>query len=559
MAIKLFKINSNTARISSLQTGLRGVALSANFPASFFAVGKADGGDIRVFSDEAKTNALKFQLVSFDQALKTIEIWFETGNLLSATSIPIFFERGDLTNNLLLVSDPLGRNALWAGDEFVSHHNNIDSAGKHSLTKYGGQSGDNFDGSERVTIDSGAAGTPLPLTKPYSISCMVKPTGHNSGFGQIFSPRGSGNVVDRELSVFVQSGKITTQTHYGNGGALIKSGVISYGTEYHLYAEIDVNDQTKLYLDGVEQTGSYFDYWYVAVGIGGSYEAPTKGHILGDIKFVRARNGVYSADKITVDKNLQKYPLDFWGLAIEVVSGVSGTVNFSAGFNYSALGFKASEGSGSFSVGEVFSAHGSKNISGGVSLSAGFNYSSSGAKIAFGSAALSGGALFSSAGSKRASGNGFYSAGFNYSASGSGVGNGVYSGTVNLSVGFNFSASGSKSAAGFAAQSAGGNYSTFGGKQTAGNGSFSAGDTGLSAGTKSALGTGQEIAGFNYSVSFLRGAFGTAIFSAGFNYSASGGSIAPSKIIHSLFLTGCMNANYSIKSVMTNYNLTARV
>jgi hypothetical protein len=242
------------------------------------------GGDIRFSVDNGGLNQIPCEIVSFitnnNPALGEAEIWLKIPQLTSRSEFYIWWNKAGETQPL--ASSAFGSQTVYSAVEFASNHNATDSTGKHSLTKHGSQTGDYFDGiNDRVSIDGGTNGTSLPLTKPYSISCVVKPDGYGNSFGQIFSPKGGALPIQKELSVFVQSGKITTQTHYGNGGVLAKSGVITYGSEYHVYAEIDVADQTKLFLDGAEQTGPYFDYWNMATGIGGSMEGPPKGGLRG--------------------------------------------------------------------------------------------------------------------------------------------------------------------------------------------------------------------------------------------------------------------------------------
>jgi hypothetical protein len=273
------------------------------------------GGDIRFSVDNGGLNQIPCEIVSFitnnNPALGEAEIWLKIPQLTSRSEFYIWWNKAGETQPL--ASSAFGSQTVYSAVEFASNHNATDSTGKHSLTKHGSQTGDYFDGiNDRVSIDGGTNGTSLPLTKPYSISCVVKPDGYGNSFGQIFSPKGGALPIQKELSVFVQSGKITTQTHYGNGGVLAKSGVITYGSEYHVYAEIDVADQTKLFLDGAEQTGPYFDYWNMATGIGGSMEGPPKGGLRGDVKWVRARNGVYSADRVLTESHNQKDPAGFF-------------------------------------------------------------------------------------------------------------------------------------------------------------------------------------------------------------------------------------------------------
>jgi hypothetical protein len=313
---------------------------------------KNGGGDIRFSTDVGGVNEIPFEIVNFvtndDPALGVAEICLTLPVLSNTSDFYIWWDNVGAV--LPAYTDSNGRNAVHSLSEFSSHHNEIDSTGKHTIIKWGSQSGDSFDGvDDLAAIDrtSSRHGDPIDsLTKPYSISCVIKPLGHGASFGHIFSPRRSGGsaTATNELSVFIQlhggQTKITSQPFYGNGGVKSRSGVIAYGTTYHVYADIAADGQTRIYLDGVEQTGPYFDFWTCAAGIGGGYEGSTggssKGSFQGDIYYVRARNGVYSVGRILTESNNQKNPAGF------ITAGAVETIT--SGFTASSsFGFEASK------------------------------------------------------------------------------------------------------------------------------------------------------------------------------------------------------------------------
>lgn len=278
------------------------------------------GGDIRFATDALGLNQISCEVVSFvtdpNPALGTAEIWIKVPTLTPTTEIYIFW-------NLVGEVQPLptslyGSQNVHSLSELATNHNITDSTGSHVLSQINGQSGDEFDGvDDQITFDPDATGafgprygTPLPLTKPYSISCVLRPDSYGASLGQIFAPRANGVTDARELSIFLQTKggvpTITTQTLYGNGGSQVVSGSVVYGNTIHVYAEIGADDQTRLFIDGVEQTGAYFDYWRTSSGLGNSFEGDPKGAYGGLIKFVRARNGTFSNTRITLEFSNQR-------------------------------------------------------------------------------------------------------------------------------------------------------------------------------------------------------------------------------------------------------------
>ena len=325
--LKKVKISAIAAKTSGSHVDFPLLLTETTLPADIFTSAINGGGDIRFSSDAEGANQLACEIVYFISGNSTAQIWVKVPVWAASSNIFIWWGKSGATQPL--PSSVFGSQSVWSEYELVTHKGINDSTKKHRLVFPDGQPGDAYNGyDECINIDTAGkgqrAGTSLPLTKPYSISVYIKPNGYGALYGQIFSPRKEGTSQAKELSVFIQGNKLSTQTSYTTNRTGIKTGNFVSGNKYHVYAEIDKNDSTKLYLNGVEQTEGYVDYWLMSAGIGGGgYYAKKKGYFKGEIHNIWARNGILSSDRILTESNNQNDPAGF--VTVGVVVEIGGT------------------------------------------------------------------------------------------------------------------------------------------------------------------------------------------------------------------------------------------
>jgi len=173
---------------SGTLTNFPALITAANLPSEMFDSDGASpaqngGGDIRFTSDEAGTNAIPLEVVSFvtdpDPANGSAEIWVLIPSLSqdNDTIVYVWWNTAG-TDSQPAVTDPLGRNAVWADYELVFHGdpaNVVDSAGKQSIMALGspassngvyGNTATDFDGVDDVyrVVDSPAIRAQVPMS-----------------------------------------------------------------------------------------------------------------------------------------------------------------------------------------------------------------------------------------------------------------------------------------------------------------------------------------------------------------------------------------------------------
>jgi len=91
---------------------------------------QADGGDIRVFADQAKTLPLPAEIEIFDKAAKTLKLWTRITTSLTAGQ-QIWVQVGSDSGVLTFPADAaaLGRNNVWQDEQYAGHDPSIDATG----------------------------------------------------------------------------------------------------------------------------------------------------------------------------------------------------------------------------------------------------------------------------------------------------------------------------------------------------------------------------------------------------------------------------------------------
>jgi hypothetical protein len=148
------------------------------------------GGDVRICTDSAGTNQLPVEVVSLDNVAQTCVIWTRKANYAGTGELYVFIGKAGETQPA--VTDPFGRNAVWADYLFVHHLNdssslinaqgsvdwNVDSVTGTLTTSSESpfnHSSVNFDGSSfaRIVNNVGIADV---STDPRTIQVWARPT-----------------------------------------------------------------------------------------------------------------------------------------------------------------------------------------------------------------------------------------------------------------------------------------------------------------------------------------------------------------------------------------------
>lgn len=107
----------------------------SQMPAAFWSTVKNGGGDIRCYSDEAKTTELAREVVSCDTSTDTGELHVK---IPTFTDTSVIYIDVDGTRSDYAVTATYGRNAVWSDYEFVSHDGGgTDSTGNHTMNTNG--------------------------------------------------------------------------------------------------------------------------------------------------------------------------------------------------------------------------------------------------------------------------------------------------------------------------------------------------------------------------------------------------------------------------------------
>lgn len=167
---------------------------------------QADGGDLRITTDEAGASLVPLHVVSFGHDTTTgqgnaaVRFWFKAPSL-SASADTVFHLWGatDTAQSQPVATDPYGRNAVWA-DYIGSWHMedpsvSVDATGGgNDLTFTTGVTATTSPIGAAIALTSGESGsTPLLDTdQDYTISVIARNSGDMTTFGQVAATRGGG-------------------------------------------------------------------------------------------------------------------------------------------------------------------------------------------------------------------------------------------------------------------------------------------------------------------------------------------------------------------------------
>lgn len=105
--------------------------LSSGDQATFWANVQNGGGDVRICTDSAGSNQLPIEIVSLDNVAQTCVIWTRKPTYDGAGDLFVFIGKPSETQPA--VTDPFGRNAVWADFSLIIHEGStVDSTGNHA-------------------------------------------------------------------------------------------------------------------------------------------------------------------------------------------------------------------------------------------------------------------------------------------------------------------------------------------------------------------------------------------------------------------------------------------
>lgn len=125
---------------SASLSGVPFVITEANLPAEIWALAENGGGDLRICVDEAGTDQLALDVVSFDTVAETAELWTQFATYTSvARECWLFYDKAGDTQPA--VGAAFGRNAANSIYDFKAHFRGsdrtIDSTGTYTLAESG--------------------------------------------------------------------------------------------------------------------------------------------------------------------------------------------------------------------------------------------------------------------------------------------------------------------------------------------------------------------------------------------------------------------------------------
>jgi len=317
----LFSLTVTSGDVASTLTDYPAYIDLAQMPAGFWSVVANGGGDIRCYSDEAKTTELAREVVACDTSTDTGELHIKIPSLTTSTVIYIDVDgaRSDYA-----VTDTYGRNAVWSDYAGVWHPgggtdstgNGRTLAGNGGVT-IGGITGNigtatDFDGSnDYVRVGSG-----IPSLSDFTMQKWINPdiynremyffsTNYNADnslifFSELNSPHPLSAIIDGNLYTASFSAVLTTSTwqmlHLRRDGS--SGSFLLDGTTVHTFTST-----TQAIDTGVFEIG-----W-----------APTRNkagvYLDGKVSEVRLRGSALSDNWITTEYNNQSDVTGFWTIA----------------------------------------------------------------------------------------------------------------------------------------------------------------------------------------------------------------------------------------------------
>lgn len=188
--------------------------LPAGDQTTFWSNVQNEGGDVRICTDSEGVNQLPVEIVSLDNSAQTCVIWTRKPSYNGTGDLYLFIGKAGETQPP--VTDPFGRNAVWADFEIVIHEGQAeDSTGNHVVSLNGSPSlsngvfGQGFDiqsAGEYLSVPDSAGST--FAGKDYSVDIWtVIPSNSGNPAQMLLDKSFSDNA--KEVRLFKQNGGST--------------------------------------------------------------------------------------------------------------------------------------------------------------------------------------------------------------------------------------------------------------------------------------------------------------------------------------------------------------
>ncbi|PPB79749.1 hypothetical protein LV82_02540 [Albidovulum inexpectatum] len=121
VSASLFSVTVPAGTVGSDLSGYPLMLDFGTFPASFWSSPnlRSDGGNLRAFADQAMTTPLPLDVTAFYPSLQRGRAFVRVPTLGASQATTIFLAITDPANTAPAVTDPIGRNAVWADYEVV--------------------------------------------------------------------------------------------------------------------------------------------------------------------------------------------------------------------------------------------------------------------------------------------------------------------------------------------------------------------------------------------------------------------------------------------------------
>lgn len=333
----LYTLTVNASDVPSTQSNFPAYFDLSRAPASFWSTVSNGGGDIRCYSDEAKTTELPREVVSCDTSTETGELHVKFTSLTSTSSIYIDVD-GIRTEPA--AGDTYGRNAVWSDYHFVYHGGTTESTGG-------------------VTLSNTAFSSDDTTNKPFGAASRSFDGGGDDQIETDFNARtaiGTGDFTAQTWARHPDDADRRTMFSFNNGAGYTDVIELRFGrTSDSKYTRVnaregatgenqtggnfnDKDDTFRLY--HVTRTGSTIELFANAtsrdtttnaenaVDLGatfsvGGFQAFASQTMNGEIDEMRIRGAVLSDNWITTEYNNQSDESGFWGTWATVSAGAT--------------------------------------------------------------------------------------------------------------------------------------------------------------------------------------------------------------------------------------------
>lgn len=352
----LFKITSNTSSIPSTLSNFIGLAIGGNFPAAFWAIVKSDGGDVRVYLDQAKTQQIAHDVVTIDVGAEEIELRYDIASLSGTVAKDIYIEAGDSAKNTLPVTDTFGRNNTWLEARTalcMESATPVDRTGNHTfgvtgtLTNIDGPFGkaNSFVSTDRLS-NTDAALVDILETYDTTLSVISRRTAYVT-VKAVMSWEGTDDFVLYPMDTSSLDG---VRVFWRDLGGTILDGPEETLENTFIWNDFTTraSDDHEVYTNGVSGDTSS------ATGTAGPFSSFDIGgfgtqHFDGDVAQVIVWKTARSSDYTAAKRNNESDAVDFWGVAVQVEFGVSSAIVSSFGIGVAVSNLAIGDGTGTAS------------------------------------------------------------------------------------------------------------------------------------------------------------------------------------------------------------------